>query len=210
MLAGIRMSLRTVEGEGVRAEVRRDTNGRVSVIGIMTRFQGQKQKIRWISPNSIHRTTGFNGSGLPYHDSEQAFFNTSNKGLIESRDGSFHINMNELPSAYYTGLGSVYVPPVLMLETNILETAESYRTHIFLSPLGVPYRWIAGAPPGPRALPADDEIGRSMFYTGREKIGLFQNQEAQLRYKGYPTRQANEELPDYVDSLPWLNVPAPA
>jgi len=204
------MSLRTVEEEGVRAEIRRDTMGRVSVNGVLTKFQGMKQRIRWIAPTSIHRTIGFNGSGLPYHNADQAFFNTNNKGLIESRDGSFSINMSELPSAYYTGLGSLYVPPVVMLETEIEGNKESYRTHIFLSPLGVPYRWIAGSPPGPKIQNDDNEVGRAMFYSGRENLGLAQNQEAMLRYKGYPARQANEELPDYVDARPWLTVPAPA
>ena len=206
ILVAIRMSLRTVEGEGVHAEVRRDTEGRISVRGQLTKFQGEKQNIRWISPQGIHRTTGFNGSGLPYHDADQAFHNTPNKGVIESNDGSFQINMGGLPSAYYTGLGSVYVPPVLMLETEIVGSGEKFRTHIFLSPLGVPFRWIAGSPPGP----TEDEVGRAMYYNGRESLGFFQNQEAQLRFKGYPARQANEELPDYVDAHPWTNVSAPA
>lgn len=204
------MSLRTVEGDGVQAEVRRDTQGRVFISGVMTKFQGQKQQIRWISPAGIHRTTGFNGSGLPYHDADQAFHNTPNKGLIESRDGLFQINMASLPSAYYTGLGSVYVPPVLMLETVVEGTGESYRTHVFLSPIGVPFRWIAGSPPGPRIAPAEDEVGRAMYYSGREELGSFQNQEAQLRFKGYPAHQAAEELPDYVDAHPWTNAVSPA
>lgn len=204
------MSFRTVEGDGVIAEVTRDTAGRVRVTGNMTKFSGEKQNIRWVSPRGPHRTTGFNGSGLPFHDADQAFFNTENTGVIESNDGSFKIHMNSLPSAYYTGLGSVYVPPVLMLETTPANTNKTFRTHIFLSPIGVPYRWIAGAPPGPRITPSVEEVGRSMFYMGRESLGLFQNQEAQLRFKGYPTNQAAEELPDYIDSRPWTNVSAPA
>lgn len=204
------MSLRTVDGDGVVAQVTRDTSGRITVIGNMSKFFGQRQSIRWMSPRGPHRTTGFNGSGLPYHNADQAFHNTENTGLIESPDGSFSINMNSLPSAYYTGLGSVYVPPVLMLETHLLNSKESYRTHVFLSPIGIPYRWIAGAPPGPRIAPDEDEVGRAMYYSGREDLGLFQNQEAQLRFKGYPTNQAAEELPDYIDSRPWSNVSAPA
>jgi len=204
------MSLRTVDGDGVVAQVSRDTAGRVTVVGKMTKFSRQRQTIRWIAPKSPHRTTGFSGSGLPYHDADQAFLNTENTGVIESSDGTFNINMRTLPSAYYTGLGSVYVPPVLMLETRLDNSVESYRTHVFLSPIGMPYRWIAGAPPGPRATPNDEEVGRSMFYTGRENLGLFQNQEAQLRFKGYPSAQAAEQLPDYIDSHPWTYASAPA
>jgi len=204
------MSFRTVDGDGVTVQVTRDTSGRISIVGSMTKFGGQRQKIRWISPNGPHRTTGFNGSGLPYHDAEQAFFNTPNSGVIESPNGTFKINMNTLPSAYYTGLGSTYVPPVLMLESRLDNSMESYRTHVFLSPTGIPYRWIAGSPPGPRIAPSEEEVGRSMFYTGREQLGLFQNQEAQLRFKGYPTMQTATELPDQIDAHPWTNVTAPA
>ena len=45
------MSFRTVEGEGVVAEVRRDVNGRVSIIGNLTKTAGLRQTIRWIAPN---------------------------------------------------------------------------------------------------------------------------------------------------------------
>ena len=205
------MSLRTVKEDGVEAEVRRNIVGSVTITGMMTKYAGNKQNIRWMAPQKPHRGIGFNGSGLPYHDADQAFDNTPNKGVIESPDGSFSITLATLPSAYYTGLGSVYVPPVLMLETELVgEVKTTYRTHLFLSPNGIPYRWTAGAPPGPRAEPRVDEIGRAMFYGGREDLGLFQNQETLLRFKGYPAREAEQELPDRVDASPWLNTPAPA
>jgi hypothetical protein len=205
------MSLRTVQGDGVEAEVKRNTAGAISVSGRMTKYAGMKQNIRWMAPQKPQRGIGFNGSGLPYHNADQAFDNTPNKGNIESPDGSFSLTLDTLPSAYYTGLGSVYVPPVLMLETAVVgQEQQTYRTHVFLSPSGIPYRWTAGSPPGPRAEPRPDEVGRAMFYAGREELGLFQNQEALLRYKGYPAREAEQELPDRVDANPWLNTPSPA
>jgi hypothetical protein len=205
------MSLRKTQGENVEAEVRRSSDGTVTVSGHMTKYAGMKQNIRWMAPQKPHRTMGFNGSGLPYHDADQAFENTPHKGVIESPDGSFSLLMPTLPSAYYTGLGSVYVPPVLMLETAVVGQENlTYRTHVFLSPEGVPYRWIAGSPPGPRVAPSENEVGRAMYYSGREDLGLFQNQEAILRYKGYPCQEVAQELPDRVDANPWLNTPAPA
>lgn len=205
------MSFRTAQGDGVIAEVRRDVNGRIAIQGQLTKTQGQKQSIRWMAPTGAHRTSSFNGSGLPYHDADQAFDNTTNKGLIESRDGSFKIFMDKMPSAYYTGLGSVYVPPVVMLETRLSNgESGSYRTHFFLSPLGVPFRWTAGSPPGPRVDQGPEENGRAMYYFGREELGLFQNQEAQLRYKGYPCLAASEQLPDNIDSRPWTNASPPS
>jgi hypothetical protein len=56
--------------------------------------------------------------------------------------------------------------------------------------------------------PRADEVGRSMFYNGREDLGLFQNQEMLLRYKGYPSEEAFNQLPDTVDKYPWINTPA--
>jgi hypothetical protein len=49
-----------------------------------------------------------------------------------------------------------------------------------------------------------------MYYNGREDLGLFQNQEALLRYKGYPSDEAYNQLPDTVDKYPWVNTPSPA
>jgi len=205
------MSFRTVEGEGVVAEVRRDVNGRVSIIGNLTKTAGLRQTIRWIAPNEPHRGFSFNGSGLPYHDADQAFGNTPNKGMIESLDGSFKIFLDKLPGAYYTGLGSIYIPPVVMIETVLAQNEPgSFRTHIFLSPVGVPFRWTAGSPPGPRLNKDKEDNGRAMYYFGREELGLFQNQEAQLRFKGYPNIQAAEQLPDNADTNPWSNAVAPA
>jgi len=205
------MSLRTYKGDGVEAEVSRDTAGRVYVSGRLTNYAGHRQSIRWMAPQKPARGIGFNGSGLPYHNADQAFQGTPNTGTIDSPDGSFSIAMETLPSAYYTGLGSTYVPPVLMLETTVMgRPGETYRAHVFLSPTGIPYRWIAGSPPGPRVAPRPDEVGRSMFYAGREELGLFQNQEALLRYKGYPGNEAFNQLPDTEDKYPWVNTPAPA
>jgi len=205
------MSLRSYKGDGVDAEVTRDSAGRVYVRGQLTTFAGARQTIRWVAPQKPTRGIGFNGSGLPYHNAEQAFQGTPNKGLIDSPDGSFSIALETLPSAYYSGLGSTYVPPVVMLETAVMgRESDSYRTHVFLSPTGIPFRWIAGSPPGPRVEPRVDEVGRSMYYNGREDLGLFQNQEALLRYKGYPSDEAYNQLPDTVDKYPWVNTPSPA
>jgi hypothetical protein len=205
------MSLRSYKGDGVDAEVTRDSAGRVYVRGQLTNFAGARQTIRWVAPQKPTRGIGFNGSGLPYHNAEQAFQGTPNKGLIDSPDGSFSIALETLPSAYYSGLGSTYVPPVVMLETVVMgRESDAYRTHVFLSPTGLPFRWIAGSPPGPRVEPRADEVGRSMYYNGREDLGLFQNQEALLRYKGYPSDEAYNQLPDTVDKYPWVNTPSPA
>ena len=208
-------SERSSNGEGVNIHVLRNQDGSLHITGNIHTFAGFPQEIEWISPKGIHRGMSFAGSGLPYHNADQAYENTPNKGTIHSPDGSFVINMPTFPSAYYTGLGSTYIPPVLMLET-VKEMSknspnpEKFRTHVFLSPEGVPYRWIAGSPPGPRVAPVEGQIGRAMFYDGREELALFENQEMLCRFKGYPSDDTIHTLPERIDVNPWKNTPSPA
>lgn len=202
------MSYRRIQGDGIVADVTRDVNDKVHVSGQITKYGANEMSIRWMAAKGAHRNTSFSGSGLPYHSPEQAFDNSPNKGLINSPDGSFELELVSLPSAYYTGLGSVYVPPAILFEVTT-RNGSTLRTHLFLSPEGVPFRWVAGAVPGPRAAPSENEIGRAMFYSGREDLGLFQNQEAILRYKGYPSKDA-EGLPDRLDAHPWSNATPPS
>jgi hypothetical protein len=202
-------------GDSVTIHILRNKDGSLHITGNITIFAGFQQEIEWISPKSIHRGMSFSGSGLPYHNAEQAYENTKNTGIINSPDGSFVINMPCLPSAYYTSLGSTYVPPVLLLETIKNDTKntpnpEKFRTHVFLTSEGVPYRWIAGSPPGQRVAPTEEQIGRAIFYNGREELGLFQNQEMLCRSKGYPSNETAFSLLENVDVNPWKSTPSPA
>lgn len=203
-------SQRSSKGNGVEATVMRNEAGNILIMGYLSAFPGSEQKIRYIAPKGIHRGMSFAGSGLPYHNADQAFEGTENKGSVVSPDGSFSIELPTFPSAYYTGLGSTYVPPVLMLESTRVGSDQVFKTHLFLSPEGVPYRWIAGSPPGPRAAPADGEVGRAMFYGGREELPLFQNQEMLCRYKGFPADETAFALPGRIDANPWDNTPSPS
>lgn len=202
------MSYRRIEGDGIIADITRDVNDKVHVSGQITKYGASNMTIRWMAAKGAHRCTSFSGSGLPYHNPEQAFDNSPNKGFIHSPDGSFELELVSLPSAYYTGLGSIYVPPTILFEVKTANGFE-FRTNLFLSPEGVPFRWVAGSVPGPRSPPANNELGRAMFYSGREELGLFENQEAILRYKGYPSKDA-EGLPDRLDAKPWSNATSPS
>jgi len=203
-------SERSSKGNGIEARIIRNEDGGLTVIGKLSPFAGSQQTIRYIAPKGIHRGMSFAGSGLPYHNADQAYDGTPNKGQLKSNDGSFNIELETFPSAYYTGLGSTYIPPVLMFETINSRTNETFKTHLFLSPEGVPYRWIAGSPSGPRVAPVDGNVGRAMFYSGREELPLFQNQEMLCRYKGYPSDETAFGLPGRIDLNPWEDTPSPA
>jgi len=202
------------KGNGIDILVIRNDAGNITIHGHVSAFIGFPQKIQWIAPKGPHRCMSFSGSGLPYHNADQAFEGTENKGTINSPDGKFSLEMVTLPSAYYTGLGSVYVPPVLLIESvktglSPNNEVEKFRTHVFLNN-GVPNRWVAGSPPESRVPPAKDEVGRAMFYTGREELPFFQNQEMLCRAKGYPSKEASYALSTHFQVNPWDNIPAPA
>jgi hypothetical protein len=59
-------------------------------------------------------------------------------------------------------------------------------------------------------LDTPDSTGRAMYYFGREQMPLFDNQEAQLRAKGYPGDMTGRGWPEPEDTHPWAQVPPPA
>jgi hypothetical protein len=100
-------------GHGVNAIVRRDpTTGMVTVVGTLTLFAGP-QVVDWIAAAPVTRGIGFAGAGAPYPNREIAFENTPHQGKVDSADGSFSIELKDIPAGYYSGLGSIYVPPMV-------------------------------------------------------------------------------------------------
>jgi hypothetical protein len=49
-----------------------------------------------------------------------------------------------------------------------------------------------------------------MYYSGRDQLPLFENQEALLRARGYPGDLAGRGWADIEDSKPWSHTPSPA
>jgi hypothetical protein len=194
-------------GHGVNATVRRDpTTGKVTVVGVLTLFPGAYQVVEWIAAAPVTRGISFAGSGQPYPNRYIAFEGTPNQGHFESQ-GDFQITLEDLPAGYYSGLGAVYVPPTIEFYVKVGE--QKSKALLSISETAVPYRWIGGAPDTlvPQAN-TEYSTGRAMYYDGRENIPLFENQEALLRAKAYPTSAALG-LPDTSDANPWTYIPAP-
>ena len=55
-----------------------------------------------------------------------------------------------------------------------------------------------------------DSTGRSMYYFGREELPLFNNQEAQLRARGYPGEMTSRGWPEPDDEKPWAHASPPS
>jgi hypothetical protein len=197
-------------GKGVSAIVRRDpTTGKVSVVGNLSVIGHGPQKIEWEAPAPTTRGISFSGSGQPYPNRTIAFEGTPNKGSVDSQDGSFSIELVDIPAGYYTGLGAMYVPPTI--EFYATANGQTVKALLPIVETAAPFRWLGGAPP--TMLPQANtptSTGRAMFYAGRETLPIPETQEALLRARAYPGDMAARGWPEADDAAPWSSVPAPA
>lgn len=95
--------------------------------------------VHFLASNPLDRRTSFNGSGFPYANSEQAFEGTPNKGVINSKTGSFEIPLL-FPNSFYTDLGNSLIPPCLFMKWTSLSGEERQVTIKLGDP--VPYRFL--------------------------------------------------------------------
>jgi hypothetical protein len=198
-------------GNGVEAVVRRNANdSSVTVTGRVTGLGSIQQTIMWFAASPVTRGIGFAGAGLPYPNKDIAYENTPNQGRVDSADGSFSIQLKGIPAGYFSGLGSIYVPPMIEFHSETPAGNKFYST-LWINDTAVPYRWISGSPATLRP-EADTEksTGRAMFYFGREQLPLFDNQEAQLRAKGFPGDMAMKGWSTAEDAKPWAHVSPPS
>jgi hypothetical protein len=200
-------------GNGVSAVVRRNpADGTVSVTGSFTALGMTPMTLVWQAAAPVTRGISFAGSGQPYPNKEIAYENTPHKGVIETTDGTFQITLKDIPAGYYSGLGSVYVPP--LIEFKAQSKAEPIRQAVatlWINDTAAPYRWLGGSPATQRPVAnTPDSTGRSMYYFGREELPLFDNQEALLRAKAYPGDMSARGWPEPEDAKPWSHTPAPA
>jgi len=138
--------------------------------------------IHWRAPAPSTKGHSFSGSGFPHPNSEQAFDVRSFSGVIKSRAGEFKIVLNDMPGAYYSGLGSIYIPPhIELIATN--NVGKAWSGTVLVRDYDVPYRWISGAPPG--IPPPSEGEGRAMFFL-RDPDGGVRSQESILRSRGFP------------------------
>jgi hypothetical protein len=198
-------------GTGVEGVVRRNaSDGTVSIVGRVLGLGNAPQRIMWIAAAPVTRGIGFSGSGQPYPNRDIALEGTPNRGVVDSPDGSFRIQLAGIPAGYFSELGSTYVPPLVeFLSTS--RDGKRLHTSLWINDTAAPYRWISGAPAPLRPAVADSEsMGRAMYYTGRDSLPLFDNQEAQLRAKGYPSENTGRGWPRADDVAPWTHVVPPA
>jgi hypothetical protein len=199
------------KGVGVEGVVRRNPSDRsVTVTGRITGLGVEAQKITWSAAAPLTRGLGFNGAGMPYPNKEIAYENTPHAGVLYSPDGSFTITLKDIPAGYYSGLGSIYVPPLITFDS-VTKSGKRLQSTLWINDTAAPYRWISGAPPTMKPeMDSPESSGRAMYYLGREALPIFENQEALLRARGYPSDMTERGWPEADDARPWARVPPPA
>jgi len=170
-----------IQSREIQSTVRKEA-GKVIVEGHITALPGP-MKIVWKAAAPNTRGISFSGSGLPHPNAEQAFDVRSMSGTVMSPDGTFRLVLDEVPGAYYAGLGSIYVPPHVQVDV-LGKSGKQWTGNILVQDYAAPFRWISGAPPGFQEESSDE--GRAMFYKWNPDSGV-RSQEAILRSRGYPS-----------------------
>jgi hypothetical protein len=131
------------------------------------------------APNPPTWSQSYSGSGLPYHDSIQAYEKSPNVGAVKAINRKFEFRI-KFPNAYYVGLGSLYVPPVVHFKI-CEEGSDGKEYHTIDLGKGIPYRTLTyPAPPSNR--PRDSPL---FYYCSKTKLPV-RTQEQVLRDSGYP------------------------
>lgn len=153
-------------------------SGDVTVRGSLTNFVPGKTKLVFWAPSPPDYRTSYSGAGLPFANSEMAYENTPNAGVVPvNYDGSFSFSI-VYPSGYYSGLGTVFVSPHVQLQPVI--EGRPAKVEVVKLGQGVPFRLLSYPPipsTAPRCSPA--------FYGNRDTLPV-RTQEQVLRDSAYP------------------------
>lgn len=161
-----------------------DGNGDVTVKGKVNSKNPSPLVVFWASNPPDYRSS-FSGSGLPFANPTQAYDRTPNYGAVRAVNGQFEFKVKS-PNAYYTGLGSLYVPPHVNVKV-CDEKGEEH--HIIELGQGVPYRTLTYPSP-----PTKKPRLNPMFYCN-DRLPDVRSQEQILRDSGYPsTHQMSDDF----------------
>lgn len=135
--------------------------------------------IMFWAPNPPTWSQSYSGSGLPYHDSIQAYQKSPNVGAVKAINRKFEFRI-KFPNAYYVGLGSLYVPPVVHFKI-CDENCNQKEYHTIELGKGIPFRTLTYPSP-PSNRPRDSPL---FYHCGKNKLPI-RTQEQVLRDSSYP------------------------
>ena len=124
-------------------EVEYNNNGNITIKGLVKNISGltKDSKLLYWAPAPPTYMSNFSGSALPYANPLQAYQNTPNKGVVNIVDKKFTFKMF-YPNAYYSYLGSKYIPPQIMFKICPDGIQFDSKIHIIKLDNGIPYRML--------------------------------------------------------------------
>jgi hypothetical protein len=155
-------------------------DGDLTVNGMIKGYEGMTADIIYWAAAPSTRGMSFPGSGLPYPNPDVAYDQTPNRGATKAVNGQFTIKL-KAPNAYYVGLGTLYVPPML----HVKACRDNTVHHIPITH-GIPFRTLTYPSP-PSKKPRSD----AMFYCNDDLP--VRSQEQILRDSGY---KHDQPMPD--------------
>ena len=140
-------------------------------------------QIRYLAASPADRRASYSGSGFPFHNPEQAFLDSPNRGIIELIGNAFEIPLL-FPNSYYIQLGRELIPPTLFIYYNN-QSGEKRIIEIKLSD-PIPYRLLG--------YPSQFTLGRNGadFYHAHHNLPV-RSQEQVLRDSAYPSINKMDE-----------------
>lgn len=127
--------------------------------------------VHFVAPSPPNYNESFSGSGLPFKDKQQAYFNTPNKGTIKTVNNEFELQIL-CPNSYYIDFNTIQSPE-LTLKYNDKTIDISLEKYI------IPYRSLQ--------YPELRKNQQQMFYNRKNKI---RSQEHILLESQYPLRES--------------------
>ena len=93
----------------------KQTGGNFVLTGRIGPHKNPNAAVKYWAANPIDRRDSFAGSGLPFPNSEIAYENTPNVGVVKAHNGQYRINM-WFPNCFYVDLGRTLLPPHVLIK----------------------------------------------------------------------------------------------
>ena len=179
---GLPWDLKTFQNVFCDGEMHNDKLSGDIIIRGQVKEQNVDRVLFWAAAPPTYGTSYY-GSGLPYPDALVAYDRTPNRGSVNVVNGQFELRI-KYPNAYYTGLGTLYIPPhvnmKLCLAGKSNNDLQNKKVTVFVDD-GIPFRTLTYPAP-----PSKKPRNSPMFYC--EPTHGVRTQEKILRDSAYPSK----------------------
>lgn len=168
--------------QGCNGEVTYDAETREYTVTGVIQDTVKDGHIAYFAAAPTDRRSSWTGSGLPYANAAQAFYNTPNSGEIElGMFNKFSIKVKQ-PGSYYVALGSAVIPPTLFI---MYSNGSEDRTISIKLSNSIPFRMLT-YPNGQGSAARSS----ASFYDGDYSLPI-RTQEKILLDSAYPGEHSN-------------------